>query len=96
MIGERLLMMSDFRGGWGSEMTPKNRTLEGKNRTLEGKNRTLGGNGGSKLTLKNQTLFMYVPYSKMIMHNRSHVSKYNQRIRIPASLKSDSSNNFLH
>ena len=29
-------MMSDFRGGWGSEMTPKNRTLEGKNPTLGG------------------------------------------------------------
>ena len=29
-------MMSDFRGGWGSEITPKNRTLEGKNRTLGG------------------------------------------------------------
>ena len=35
-------MMSDFRGGgWGSEMTPKNWTLEGKNRTL-------GGMGGQK------------------------------------------------
>ena len=34
-------MMSDFRGDGGSEMTPKNRTLEGKNRTL-------GGRGGQK------------------------------------------------
>ena len=39
---EHPLMMSDFRGdGGGSEMTPKNRTLEGKNRTL-------GGMGGQK------------------------------------------------
>ena len=36
-------MMSDFRGGGGSKMTPKNRTLEGKNRTL-------GGEGGQKLS----------------------------------------------
>ena len=35
-------MMSDFRGGWGSEMTPKNRTLEGKNRTI-------GGDGGPNI-----------------------------------------------
>ena len=34
-------MKSDFRGGGGSKMTPKNRTLEGKNRTL-------GGRGGQK------------------------------------------------
>ena len=27
-------MMSNFRGDGGSEMTPKNRTLEGKNWTL--------------------------------------------------------------
>ena len=46
--------MSDFRGGWGSKMTPQNRTLEGKNRTL-------GGDGGLKLTKKHRTLFMYVP-----------------------------------
>ena len=33
----RSLMMSDFRGdGGGSEMTPKNWTLEGKNQTLKG------------------------------------------------------------
>ena len=31
---ERPLMMSDFRGDGVSEMTPKNRTLEGENRTL--------------------------------------------------------------
>ena len=35
-IRERPLMMSDFRGGWGSEMTPKNRTLKGKNWMLGG------------------------------------------------------------
>ena len=35
-IRERPLMMSDFRGDGGSEMTPKNRTLEGKNWTLGG------------------------------------------------------------
>ena len=29
-------MMSDFRGGGGSEIAPKNQTLEGKNRTLVG------------------------------------------------------------
>ena len=40
---ERSLMMSDFRGRWGFEMTPKNRTLEGKNRTL-------GEMGGQKLS----------------------------------------------
>ena len=34
-------MMSDFRGDEGSEMTPKNGTLEGKNGTL-------GGMGGQK------------------------------------------------
>ena len=34
-------MMSDFRGGGGSKITPKNRTLEGKNQTLDNqKNRT--------------------------------------------------------
>ena len=36
-------MMSNFREDGGSEMTPKNRTLEGKNRTL-------GGMGGQKLS----------------------------------------------
>ena len=40
-IGERAKMKSNFRGGGGSKMTPKNRTLEGKNRTL-------GGEGGRK------------------------------------------------
>ena len=29
-------MMSDFMGNGGSEMTPKNCTLEGKNQTLGG------------------------------------------------------------
>ena len=34
VLRERPLMMSDFRGDGGSEMTQKNRTLEGKNRML--------------------------------------------------------------
>ena len=51
---ERPLMMSDFRGGWGSEMTTKNWTLEGKNRTL-------GGNGGSKIVKNRRTSFMDDP-----------------------------------
>ena len=38
-VRERPLMMSDFRGDGGSEMTPKNRILEGKNRTLGGDGR---------------------------------------------------------
>ena len=42
-------MMSDFRGGGGSKMTQKNRTLEGKNRTL-------GGEGGSKMTIGSRYL----------------------------------------
>ena len=50
-------MMSDFRGGGGSEMSPKNRTLEGKNRTL-------GVDGGSKIVKNRQTSFMDVPLSK--------------------------------
>ena len=48
-------MMSDFRGGWGSEMTPKNRTLEGKNRML-------GGMGGSKIVKNRRTSFMNDPF----------------------------------
>ena len=44
MLRERPLMMSDFRGDGGSEITPKNWTLEGKNRTLGGR--------GSKMTLE--------------------------------------------
>ena len=53
-------MMSYFRGGdGGSEMTPKNRTLEGKNRTL-------GGEGGSKMTRKNRTSFMDVPLQRSL------------------------------
>ena len=67
-------MMSDFSGDGGSEMTPKNRTLEGKirtlggsemtqkNRTLEGKNRTLGGEGGSKIVKNRRTSLMDVPF----------------------------------
>ena len=48
-------MMSDFRGdGGGSEMTPKNRTLEGKNWTL-------GGNGGSKIVKNRRASFMNDP-----------------------------------
>ena len=30
-------MMSDFRGGGGSKMTPKNRIIEGKNRIKDGR-----------------------------------------------------------
>ena len=48
-------MMSDFRGGvGGSEMTPKNRTLEGKNRTL-------GKDGESKIIKNRRTSFMDDP-----------------------------------
>ena len=47
-------MKSDFRGGGGSKMTPKNRTLEGKDRTL-------GGEGGSKIVENCRTSFMYIP-----------------------------------
>ena len=36
LVREHPLMMSDFRGVGGSEMTPKDRTLESKNRTLGG------------------------------------------------------------
>ena len=50
--------MSDFRGGGGSKMTQKNRTLEGKNRTL-------GGEGGSKIVENRRTSFMYVPLRKI-------------------------------
>ena len=34
-------MISNYRKGWGSDMTLKNRTLEGKNQML-------GGDGGQK------------------------------------------------
>ena len=44
--------MSDFRGGGGSKMTQKNRTLEGKNRTL-------GEEGGSKIFENRRTSFMH-------------------------------------
>ena len=47
-------MMSDFRGDGGSEMIPKNRTLEGNNRTL-------GGDGGSKIVKNRRTSFMDNP-----------------------------------
>ena len=50
-------MMSDFRGGGGSKMTQKNRTLEGKNRTL-------GGEGGAKIVENRRTSFMHVPISR--------------------------------
>ena len=53
-IRERPLMMSDFRGDGGSEMTPKNRTLEGKIRTL-------GGDGRSKIVKNRRTSLMDVP-----------------------------------
>ena len=52
-------MMSDFReDGGGSEMTPKNRTLEGKNQTLEDKN---WGDRGSKIVKNRRTSLMDVP-----------------------------------
>ena len=49
-------MMSDFRGDGGSEMTPKNRTLEGENRTIGG-----DADGGLKIIKNRRTLFMDVP-----------------------------------
>ena len=50
-------MMSDLRVGiGGSEMTPKNRTLEGKNRTL-------GGDGGVK---NRRTAFMDDPLGSLV------------------------------
>ena len=52
-------MMSDFRGDGGSEMTPKNQTLEGKNWTL-------GGEGGSKIVKNRRTSFMDVPLLREI------------------------------
>ena len=42
-LREGPLIMSDFRGGWGSEMTPNIWTLEGKNWTL------VWGNEGAKI-----------------------------------------------
>ena len=47
-------MMSDFRGGGGSEMTPKYWTLEGKNGTLR-------GDGVSKIVKNRQTALMDDP-----------------------------------
>ena len=41
--------MPDFRGDGGSEMTPKNRTLEGENQTL-------GVDRGSKIVKLRQKL----------------------------------------
>ena len=60
-------MMSDFRGGGGSKMTQKNRTLEGKNRTL-------GGEGGVKnrrkssdiIYVRSLTLFAYTYRSEKV------------------------------
>ena len=43
-------MMFDFRGDGGSEMTPKNRTLEGRNGTL-------GGDGGSKIVINRKLIW---------------------------------------
>ena len=51
--------MSDFRGGGGSKMTQKNRTLECKNQML-------GGEGGSKIVKNCRTSFMSVPLSNVI------------------------------
>ena len=47
--------MSDFLGGLGSEMTPKDKTLDARNWTL-------GGNGGSKIIKNRRTSFMDDPY----------------------------------
>ena len=55
-LREHPLMMSDFRGE-GSEMTPKNRKLEGKNRMLE------GDMGSKRLKIVRHHLWM-IPYAK--------------------------------
>ena len=49
-------MMSDFMGNGGSEMTPKNCTLEGKNQTLG------GGKEGSKIVKNRRTSLMDDPF----------------------------------
>ena len=49
-VREHPLMMSDFGTDGGSEMTQKNRTLEGKNRML--------GGCGSKIVKNRRTSFV--------------------------------------
>ena len=51
-------MMSDFRGGEGFKMTPKNRNIEDKNR-IKGR--------GIKNESKNRTSFMHDPLSKILL-----------------------------
>ena len=48
-------MMSDFRGGWGSEMIPKNQILEGN---IE----RLGGKWGSKIVGHHLWMIPYVTF----------------------------------
>ena len=55
--------MSNFRGGGGSKMTPKNWIIEGKNR--------ITGEGGSKMTQQNRTSFMHDPLHKLQYLNGS-------------------------
>ena len=62
-------MMSDFRGGGGSKITQKNRTLEGKNWTL-------GGGGGVKNRRKSSDII----YARSLM---LLVASYNQPLIIP-------------
>ena len=57
-------MMSDFRGGGGSKMAPKNWITEGKNRIK-------GGRGGVKNDSKNRTSFMNDP----LKWNHGHLKK---------------------
>ena len=52
-------MVSDFSWDGGSEMTPKNRTLEGKNWTL-------GGVGGSKLVGHHLWMFLFLIFCILI------------------------------
>ena len=69
-------MMSDFRGDGGSEMTPKNRTLEGKNRTL-------GGNGGSKI-IKNHK-FMDDPLYRVFHLDMTHFKVPNDQLKLTSN-----------
>ena len=52
-------MMFNFWGDGGSEMIPKNRTLEGKSRTSR-------GDGGSKIVKNRRTSFMDDPLHKTL------------------------------
>ena len=55
-------------------MTQKNRTLEGKNRTLE-------GDGGSKMTQKHRTSFMYVPLIRIYTSRKIVAEKSGNKYR---------------